>query len=283
MGAVDCKTCSSSDLQMGIFNSRTKQAVDNEDFNSKDFSSFPQIQQLPRQDTSTEDISSPSFLVAVGTAFIVANVLLATALAPKRYKLEDDNMCGITTGGKAECYFDCISTSSLKEPSVRLIKNLTCLEDCFDDPLGKKCLRGLVQDVKDKGVCNLGSETGINPGAGVYESNKTDCGQYSPDPLEPNISKGTCSNKTEEVLQESKCRDYILQQPPIITNTATELISSACSKNVSKQYVEVKVKYDNTTCGCTPLQFEDVTANLKVPTIPTKVDLPPFPWYGKKE
>merc|ERR1712106_29671 len=191
-------------------------------------------------------------------------------------------MCGITTGGKAECYFDCISTSSLKEPSVRLIKNLTCLEDCFDDPLGKKCLRGLVQDVKDKGVCNLGSETGINPGAGVYESNKTDCGQYSPDPLEPNISKGTCSNTTEIVLQEDECREFILQQPPIIMNTATELISSACTKKVSESYVEIKVKYTEETCGCTATQFNETTSFLKEPVIPTNVDLPPFPWYGKQ-
>merc|ERR1711892_249627 len=282
MGAVGCKTCSSSDFLMGIFNSRNKLAEDDEDFSIKDFSPFPQVQQVPRQDTSTEDISSTSFLLTVGTAFIVANVLLAVALAPERYKLENDNRCGIPTGGKAECYFDCISTFNLKEPSVRLIKDLTCLEDCFDDEIGKRCLSGLIDDVKKKGVCNVGSETGINPGAGVYDSTKTDCGQYSPNPLDPDISSGTCSTDTEEKLVTDECRQFITQQPPMIMNTATELISAACSSEVSKEYVDIKVTYTADTCGCTTEQFKNVTDALEVPEIPTKVDLPPFPWLGKR-
>merc|ERR1711892_631318 len=283
MGAVGCKTCSSSDFLMGIFNSRNKLAEDDEDFSIKDFSPFPQVQQVPRQDTSTEDISSTSFLLTVGTAFIVANVLLAVALAPKRYKLENDNRCGIPTGGEAECYFDCISTFNRKEPSVRLIKDLNCLEDCFndDDGLGKKCLKGLIEDVEKNGVCNVGSETGINPGAGVYTANST-CGQYSANPLDPNISKGTCSEDTEKTLIKDECRQFITQQPPMIMNTATELISAACSNKVSKKYVDIKVTYTADTCGCTPQQFKNVTDALVVPEIPTSVDLPPFPWLGKR-
>jgi len=280
MGAVGCKTCSSSDFLMGIFNSRNKLAEDDEDFSFKDFSPFPQVQQVPRQDTSTEDISSTSFLLTVGTAFIVANVLLAVALAPKRYKLENDDRCGIATGGEAECYFDCVSTKN-RVSSVRLIKNLGCLEDCFDSKLGKRCLRGLIDDVERDGVCNVGSETGINPGAGVYTANSS-CGQYSANPLDPNISKGTCSPDTEEKLVTDECRQFITRQPPIIMNTATELISSACTKKVSKSYVEIKVKYTEETCGCTATQFNETTSFLKEPVIPTNVDLPPFPWYGKR-
>merc|ERR1711892_118020 len=281
MGAVGCKTCSSSDFLMGIFNSRNKLAEDDEDFSFKDLSPFPQVQQVPRQDTSTEDTLSTSFLVTVGTAFIVANVLLATALAPKRYTLEDEHRCGIPTDGKAECYFDCVSVFNRKEPGTILIKDLKCLEDCFDDELGERCLSGLIKDVKEKGVCNVASETGINPGAGVYETNST-CGQYSSNPLKPNISKGTCSPKTEKNLLDDECRQFIIRQPPILMNTATELISSACSNNVSASYVEVKVEYSEETCGCTEAQFAEVTDNLVLPVIPTKVDLPPFPWYGKK-
>merc|ERR1711892_326769 len=278
---VGCKTCSSSDILMGIFNSRNKQAEDDEDFSFKDFSPFPQVQQVPRQDTSTEDISSTSFLLTVGTAFIVANVLLAVALAPKRYKLENDDRCGIATGGEAECYFDCVSTKN-RVSSVRLIKNLGCLEDCFDSKLGKRCLRGLIDDVERDGVCNVGSETGINPGAGVYTANSS-CGQYSANPLDPNISKGTCRKETEDELITDECQQFITRQPPIIMNTATELISSACTKEVSARYVEKKVTYDSTTCGCTQEQFSETTAELEIPVIPTEVDLPPFPWLGKRK
>ena len=42
------------------------------------------------------------------------------------------------------------------------------MDDCFEDDLGQECLSELLKDVKEKGVCNLGSNSGINPGSGVY-------------------------------------------------------------------------------------------------------------------
>jgi hypothetical protein len=184
---------------------------------------------------------------------------------------------------KEECYFNCESTFNRKEPSVRLIKDLNCLDGCFEDDLGKRCLQKLIEDVKKKGVCNVGSNTGINPGADVYNSNTTDCAQYSSNPLEPNIKNGTCSTETEAELTKDECVSFIRLQPPIIQNTATELISSACSEEVSKAYVQVKITYESDTCGCTQDQFDDVTSSIDFqPEIPTKVDLPPFPWNGKR-
>ena len=43
-----------------------------------------------------------------------------------KYSLEDDNVCGITTGGKENCEWDCI-------PSGSFYRNPECLIDCFDE------------------------------------------------------------------------------------------------------------------------------------------------------
>ena len=49
----------------------------------------------------------------------------------QRYKLEDDPMCGLTTGGQEQCYWDCTLFS---DPYYRfLISNPECLLDCYEE------------------------------------------------------------------------------------------------------------------------------------------------------
>ena len=50
-----------------------------------------------------------------------------------------------------------MSTYNKREPSIRLIKNLDWLEDCFDGLEGKECIQSLLEDIKKKGVCDLES------------------------------------------------------------------------------------------------------------------------------
>ena len=51
-------------------------------------------------------------------------------LAPT-YKLENDPMCGITTGGDRQCFWDCEFWS---DPYFgTLISNPECLEDCYPE------------------------------------------------------------------------------------------------------------------------------------------------------
>jgi len=245
------------------------------------FPSFPPVLPSDRQG-STFDPSSLSVLVTIGIAFLLGNILLAVALLPDRQMLENHPMCGMTTGGKAECYFDCETTYNRRTPSIRLIKDLNCLNDCFKTEIEKKCLRGLIDDVQEKGVCNLSSNNGIDPGSGVYEVSEN-CAQYSQNPLVPNISSGTCKVTTEKNLKKEECRQIVLQQPAIILNTVTELINSACTKAVSKEYLKVEIEYDETNCGCLQDDGETnfINNTLVATTPPTKVDLPPFPWERK--
>ena len=88
---------------MGLFNSKTTQAEDYEyeDFTYKQLPPFPSDQRVERQDTSISDaLSSVTTLITVGVAFVAANLFLAVALKPERQKLENDAMCGVTTGGE---------------------------------------------------------------------------------------------------------------------------------------------------------------------------------------
>ena len=51
-------------------------------------------------------------------------------LAPT-YKLENDPMCGTTTGGQRQCFWDCEFWS---DPYFgTLISNPECLEDCYPE------------------------------------------------------------------------------------------------------------------------------------------------------
>merc|ERR1712013_857565 len=45
-------------------------------------------------------------------------------------KLENDEMCGITTGGQAECWWDCVVLSDALLAGQAIV-NPECLKDCF--------------------------------------------------------------------------------------------------------------------------------------------------------
>ena len=57
-----------------------------------------------------------------------------------RYKLEDDPMCGLTTGGREQCFWDCtlfssntLSRAVLNFENGDLISNPECLLDCYQE------------------------------------------------------------------------------------------------------------------------------------------------------
>lgn len=47
---------------------------------------------------------------------------------PMRHKLENDQMCGITTGGSVDCIWDCDVAIGRNGP---IITTPECLMDCF--------------------------------------------------------------------------------------------------------------------------------------------------------
>ena len=65
-----------------------------QDFYHEELSPLPVVE---RQDS---DSLSTAALVMIGAAFAAANILLALGLTTARPRLENDQMCGMTTGGK---------------------------------------------------------------------------------------------------------------------------------------------------------------------------------------
>ena len=57
----------------------------------------------------------------------IANYLLEKSA---NYKLENDPMCGITTGGAEDCFWDCQIENS---NNGLIIQNPECLIDCFEE------------------------------------------------------------------------------------------------------------------------------------------------------
>jgi len=85
-----------------------------------------------------QGISQPTIPLVVGAAFLSSYLLsyITPSIPSVKPKLENHPMCGITTGGQEECYFDC-KIHSLESPNVeglgsgQLIDNVECLKDCF--------------------------------------------------------------------------------------------------------------------------------------------------------
>ena len=51
-------------------------------------------------------------------------------LSPTKYKLDNDPMCGITTGGKEDCFWDC-EVGSTGVGNGLLLTPPDCLLNCF--------------------------------------------------------------------------------------------------------------------------------------------------------
>ena len=80
---------------------------------------------------------------------IHAFLVIGGSKLPTRFKLEDDSMCGVTTGGSDNCEWDCIPLGG------GFYSNPECILDCF--PKGH-CVEKLLQDyLSVGGICGESS------------------------------------------------------------------------------------------------------------------------------
>ena len=143
----------------------------------------------------------------------------------KKRKLENHPMCGVTTGGKEECYFDCKDVIFYK-PVKHVINDVECLRDCFPASRIKKR-----KDQQKVGILDLA------PSAEDY---------YCPtarDVLEDVISEEkTC--KTYDGLFKPQCVAFMRMQPVknqinknIITYSAWELSKNHEMHHFSQKFL----------------------------------------------
>ena len=138
--------------------------------------------------------------LVVGIAY--SGLLLANSLLnpPPKPKLENDDMCGITTGGQDECWWDCMIISE-RAVQGQAITNPECMRDCFSDTSGtgrrrggkrrqhrrkkkrqmseeedSSCFALLIEDVTSKGTCDDGENPAKELNIWGFNELGNDCG-----------------------------------------------------------------------------------------------------------
>ena len=146
--------------------------------------------------------------------------------------LEDDPQCGLTTGGKEECIWDCeainfetSSTVSSVQTGVTF-KNALCLEDCFEED---HCITMLFNDYKKEGgVCD-----GVALIEGVEDYTFAPEGTCN---VTIQINQGVCSPETEVALLDPRCIYDAGSRDPTFWQTLVRLISLTCRPEVSDKW-----------------------------------------------
>lgn len=139
-------------------------------------------------------------------------------------------MCGTTTGGRQECWWDCqrfiAAERQFSSPGQysSLITNLDCLDDCYAP---NRCVNSLLDDYKAAGGICKGSFLDIyNPG--LFPISEKSC------ELDGFILKtGLCSTKTKRLLRNRKsCINPLWSGKVEILRTVSSLILSLCEDNI---------------------------------------------------
>lgn len=133
----------------------------------------------------------------------------------RKHRLENDQMCGLTTGGSEECWWTC-DVRYLEDGEVLgqlkyypyhpLILNPSCLSGCYPE---NHCLSSLLDDYEAAG--------GICPGSnldktfpGMFQVSNKSCG---------------CSERTQELLRDRwNCIYPLKSQKDSIFDTAYRLV-----------------------------------------------------------
>ena len=177
------------------------------------------------------------------------------------FKLEDDEFCGIATGGKENCEWDCIPSFSKQE----IYLNPECMLDCFyNDHCAVKALN---EFIKAKGICKRCTTCKqyhnilpISPKECEYK-NYLNLGVIDSDPpilfldiLYGNLqilnetvitftSKGIFSKETMEMLRKESCIFDIHRKSPSVYNTMQVLVTTSSNVKANQLWTYFLARY----------------------------------------
>jgi len=196
---------------------------------------------------SKQSTPSPDLTLLFSLTLLTSIAVMLISFGLPKPTLENHPMCGVTTGGQDECYFDCKMVSCVENYDI-LVEDLHCLTDCFEDK-PDSCVTALLNDIISNGVCLKGP--------GLYPVN-TSCTyeeiEYSGDyeyyvstsvdyeDVGGPITEGTCSDTTEALLVTETCLTDIFENQEFVINTLTNLIFLSCRKNIGEYYFKFIVE-----------------------------------------
>ena len=160
-------------------------------------------------------------------------------------------MCGITTGGREDCFWDC-EVESTGVGKGLLLTPPECLLDCFSKVyftsvryqncltiyFQNSCFYHLIKDFKKKGICNGFDNPANFPTSWCKTKPKfVNLGINSFGlPKFKTIINGVCSKRTEKLLQRKECEFVLNQQSNIIYKSLLFLLLSMCRSEIYKQW-----------------------------------------------
>ena len=151
-----------------------------------------------------------------------------------RYSLVNDPSCGLTTGGREECWWSC-EVRRVEEPFAPgiyypLIPEPSCLSDCYP---ADHCLSSLLADYHSAGgICQGSRMDVIYPG--LFPVSNKSCELYEAEDFyfDFEVKRGLCSERTQELLTTDQldCIRPLWNQKLSIFWTADFLIESLCGQ-----------------------------------------------------
>ena len=155
----------------------------------------------------------------------------------ERERLQNDPMCGLTTGGREECWWSCTIRRAEHQSNPGLvfqfIVNPSCLAQCFPPD---HCLNSLLEDYQTAGgVCSGSYLDRFYPE--LYPVSDQSCELHDP-PEDSHVKRGLCSNRTEELLRDQEsCIQPIWRQKSTIYSTISYIIRSLCQQDIFNDFV----------------------------------------------
>ena len=166
----------------------------------------------------------------------MCNTTVISILEP-RYSLENDPNCGLTTGGREECWWSCgiqrVEDSFTPGLFIPFIPDPSCLSDCYP---ADHCLSALLEDYKAAGGICRGSFLDVLA-PGLFPVSSQSCELYNPEEecdctlndfynnvctfeqtiaadcywlRESDVKRGLCSERTKQLLTTDQ-QNCILQ------------------------------------------------------------------------
>ena len=148
----------------------------------------------------------------------------------QRYRLEDDPQCGLTTGGRSECWWDCefqLYPGPTPTTHVDFITDLSCLSDCYPPD---HCLYSVLADLQTAGGICRSSQLDLQF-PGLFPTSVTPCEFHVPDDFYwfTDIKTGLCSQKTQDLIRDyDNCGKILLNDKWEIGRISNDLIYSLC-------------------------------------------------------
>ena len=178
-----------------------------------------------------EDVGSSGLnttqILTYTLAAVVGNLLAQLILSFYRDGvLQDDPSCGVVTGGREECYWDCQVS---RVDDLQVVNNPECLRDCFP---AAHCVQQLLDDYEAAGgICqgSLGDNI-FNTGGNVF--NTVPCTVNVFLGL-PTILSGVCSVQTEaDLVEQESCIYDVYKRPSMLSWIVYRLVRDMCRDSV---------------------------------------------------